>query len=106
MLISGNLYIPDTSALIAAWEERYPPDIFPAVWEFLDGLNGRLRVCKEVQNKSTPNPVKQPAGGVGGGALGCQHTASTVIPAQAGIQNPGCPRPGGKAGCGFPLSRE
>lgn len=27
------LYSIDTSALIAAWEERYPPDIFPAMWE-------------------------------------------------------------------------
>ena len=51
MLIGGNLYIPDTSALIAAWEERYPPDIFPSVWEFLDGLNGRLRICEEVREE-------------------------------------------------------
>ena len=30
----------------------------------------------------------------------------TVIPAQAGIQNPGIPRRGERPGCGFPLSRE
>lgn len=49
--MTGSLYIPDTSALIAAWEERYPLDIFPSVWEFLDGLNGRLRICKEVRDE-------------------------------------------------------
>ena len=32
--------------------------------------------------------------------------APTVIPAQAGIQNPGYPRRSDRAGCGFPLSRE
>ena len=48
-VLDGVIYLPDTSALIAAWEERYPQDIFPAVWQFIDGLNGRLRVCEEVR---------------------------------------------------------
>ncbi len=49
--IGGQLYLPDTSALVAAWLERYPKDIFPTIWEFIDGLNGRLRVCEEVRNE-------------------------------------------------------
>lgn len=31
------MYCIDTSALIAAWEERYPPDLFPRFWENIDG---------------------------------------------------------------------
>ena len=27
----GRIYLPDTSALIAAWQERYPQNMFPAV---------------------------------------------------------------------------
>jgi len=30
-------YCIDSSALIAAWDERYPPDHFPKFWSFLDG---------------------------------------------------------------------
>ena len=49
--LNRRVYLPDTSALIAAWTERYPRDIFPAVWEFIDGLNGRLRVCEDVRTE-------------------------------------------------------
>lgn len=31
-------YVFDTSALIAAWTEQYPPDTFPALWEGIAGL--------------------------------------------------------------------
>lgn len=55
--LSGRVYLPDTSALIAAWSERYPKDIFPAVWQFVDGLNGRLMVCEYVRDE-----VKRHAG--------------------------------------------
>lgn len=48
---NGRVYLPDTSALIAAWTERYPQDLFPAVWQFLDGLNGRLMVCEYVRTE-------------------------------------------------------
>ena len=48
---NGKIYLPDTSALIAAWQERYPRDMFPAVWQFIDGLNDRLMVCEEVQTE-------------------------------------------------------
>ena len=49
--LSGRVYLPDTSALIAAWSERYPKDVFPEVWQFVDGLNGRLRVCEYVRDE-------------------------------------------------------
>ena len=49
--LNRQIYLPDTSALIAAWEERYPQDIFPLVWQFIDGLNGSLRVCEEVRTE-------------------------------------------------------
>lgn len=32
------IYCIDTSALIAAWYERYKPNRFPKLWEELDGL--------------------------------------------------------------------
>lgn len=32
------VYCIDTSALIAAWQERYPPENFPRVWERFDDL--------------------------------------------------------------------
>ena len=47
--LNDRVYLPDTSALIAAWSERYPQDLFLTVWEFMDGLNGRLRVCEYVR---------------------------------------------------------
>jgi hypothetical protein len=39
-----NIYCIDTSSLIAAWQERYPPENFPAFWVKMDGLvaGGRL----------------------------------------------------------------
>ena len=49
--LNRQIYSPDTSALIAAWDERYPQDIFPNVWQFMDGLDGRLRICEEVRNE-------------------------------------------------------
>ena len=48
---SGQLYFLDTSALIAAWEERYPQDLFPSVWRFMNGLGDRLAVCEEVRTE-------------------------------------------------------
>lgn len=44
------VYCIDTSALIAAWQESYPPEHFPGVWERFDGLiaDGRLVAPVEV----------------------------------------------------------
>lgn len=44
-------YCIDTSALIAAWSERYPIRNFPRVWEHIDGLikSGRLVAPEEVR---------------------------------------------------------
>ena len=33
--ISAAVYCADTSALIAAWDERYPPDHFPRLWDHM-----------------------------------------------------------------------
>ncbi len=40
----ATTYCIDTSALIAAWYERYKPNRFPKLWDQLDGLikSGRL----------------------------------------------------------------
>lgn len=51
-------YCIDTSCLIAAWEERYPPDNFPKFWIYLERLvdEGRVRapvaVLDETEKKS------------------------------------------------------
>jgi hypothetical protein len=44
------VYCIDTSALIAAWQERYPIENFPAFWTRVDGLinDGRLTAPMEV----------------------------------------------------------
>jgi hypothetical protein len=44
------VYCIDTSALIAAWQERYPIENFPPFWTRLDGLiiDGRLIAPMEV----------------------------------------------------------
>jgi hypothetical protein len=49
--LDRQAYFPDTSALIAAWDERYPQDIFPEVWQFINGLDGGLRICAEVKRE-------------------------------------------------------
>lgn len=38
MAENGPHYSIDTSALIHGWRRAYPPDIFPQVWDRLDGL--------------------------------------------------------------------
>jgi Domain of unknown function (DUF4411) len=51
-------YCIDTSCLIAAWEERYPPENFPKFWDLLHGAiaSGRIRaplaVLDETEKKS------------------------------------------------------
>jgi len=44
------VYCIDTSALIAAWQERYPIENFPPFWRRVDGLinDGRLTAPMEV----------------------------------------------------------
>ena len=44
------IYCIDTSSLIHAWKEAYPPKHFPPVWECLDGLigSGNLISSEEV----------------------------------------------------------
>ena len=45
-----TIYCIDTSALIAAWQERYPPENFPGFWQLMDALieEGRLVAPTEV----------------------------------------------------------
>lgn len=51
-------YCMDSSALIAAWDERYPPDNFPKFWELMDASlrGGRMfvpdAVIDELMKKS------------------------------------------------------
>ena len=49
------IYCVDTSSLIAAWQERYPPDHFPAFWVKMDGLikEGRMIAPVDVLNEMT-----------------------------------------------------
>ena len=52
------MYCIDTSALIAAWYERYPPDVLPPFWDKMDELisEGRLiaptQVLEETEKRS------------------------------------------------------
>ena len=32
------IYCIDTSSLITGWNDRYPPEIFPGLWEHFEGL--------------------------------------------------------------------
>ncbi len=43
-------YSVDTSAILDAWVRRYPPDVFPAVWQRLEEVveNGDLGASEEV----------------------------------------------------------
>ena len=47
-------YCVDTSSLIAAWQERYPPENFPAFWVKMDALvkAGRLIAPVEVLHET------------------------------------------------------
>ena len=47
--LNREIYFPDSSALVAAWEERYPQELFPGVWQFVDSLGDRLKICEEVR---------------------------------------------------------
>ena len=50
-----TIYCIDTSALIAAWQERYPPENFPAFWGRIEALivAGRLVAPVEVLHETT-----------------------------------------------------
>jgi hypothetical protein len=43
-------YSLDTSALLNAWRRNYPPDLFPTLWDNIDGLvaSGTLIASEEV----------------------------------------------------------
>ena len=43
-------YSIDTSAFLDAWVRNYPPDVFPSIWEQMDGAakNGTLLASDEV----------------------------------------------------------
>jgi hypothetical protein len=43
-------YSLDTSALLNAWRRAYPPDLFPTLWDNIDGLvaNGTVIATEEV----------------------------------------------------------
>jgi hypothetical protein len=53
-----DIYCIDTSALIAAWQERYPPENFPPFWRRIDGLieasrlTAPMEVLRETQKRS------------------------------------------------------
>src|SRR5690349_10854 len=48
------IYCIDTSALIAAWQERYPPENFPSFWQRMNALiqAGRLTAPMEVYRET------------------------------------------------------
>jgi hypothetical protein len=50
----ADTYCIDTSSLIAAWQERYPPENFPAFWVKMDALvaDGRLIAPVEVLHET------------------------------------------------------
>lgn len=44
-----DIYCIDTSSFIAAWQERYPIDHFPAFWRKMDELIGAQRLLSPVE---------------------------------------------------------
>jgi hypothetical protein len=44
------IYSFDTSSILHAWRRAYPPEVFPAIWQRLDGLiqQGQLIASEEV----------------------------------------------------------
>ena len=51
----ATIYCIDTSSLIAAWQERYPPEHFPAFWGKMNVLidQGQLVAIREVLEEMT-----------------------------------------------------
>lgn len=53
-----KVYCIDTSSLVAAWQERYPPENFPRFWDKVDDLITEKRlvspieVLNEIQKRS------------------------------------------------------
>lgn len=50
----ADIYCIDTSSLIAAWQERYPPENFPSFWVKMESLvaDGRLISPVEVLHET------------------------------------------------------
>ena len=46
-------YVIDTNALIDLWRRRYPRDVFPTLWQKIEGLikSGELVAPQEVLNE-------------------------------------------------------
>lgn len=44
-MVQDRPYCMDSSALIAAWDERYPPENFPRFWALMDAALVAGRVC-------------------------------------------------------------
>ncbi|ADG06912.1 conserved hypothetical protein [Kyrpidia tusciae DSM 2912] len=42
------MYYMDTSSLITAWREQYPPDVFPSLWVNLDRLIRETRLVSPI----------------------------------------------------------
>ena len=66
--MSGDIYVADTSALFAARVERYPPELFGSVWQFIEALDGRLMVCEEVA-REIGRHAEDPDSGIGSQVL-------------------------------------
>ena len=43
------IYCVDTSSLIAAWQERYPIENFPKLWDRMDELIGEARLVSPIE---------------------------------------------------------
>jgi Domain of unknown function (DUF4411) len=59
-----TIYCIDTSALIAAWHERYPIENFPPFWDKIDGLISKDRLVApiEVFNETAKRSDELPLG--------------------------------------------
>jgi hypothetical protein len=44
-----TVYCIDTSSLIAAWQERYPIEVFPTLWEKIDALIEDRRLFSPIE---------------------------------------------------------
>lgn len=85
----AGLYVLDSSSIIAAWDERYPPENFPAFWRQLDdALTSGLAVVPEAvidelekKSKDAHAWLKQRPTAIAGYSIAVQSEAKAILAA-------------------------
>lgn len=81
------LYCLDSSCIIAAWDERYPPENFPAFWAQMDkALTGGMAVVPEAvideldkKSKDAANWIKDRGNSIVGYEPDVQREAKAIL---------------------------